>query len=152
MSWPPVMIPLFYTTLWTTVTRRSRHPLSLQPLRQDEPAATRALKASIPPRIKSLRQSRTVSSRAPKACEMLLLVQPASVSKTARARSASAQSPLPANASSADLSEPVACNGDLPAISDPQYQMPKQNHTRQSLASQNQSALVCLMPPAVVLM
>ncbi|MFT7596914.1 MAG: hypothetical protein ACI8R4_004256, partial [Paracoccaceae bacterium] len=39
-----------------------------------------------------------------------------------------------------DLSDAVACNGDLPAISHPPNQIPKQNHTRQSLASQNQPA------------
>ena len=104
------------------------------------PAATRALRASTPPRMKSPRHSRTVSSRTPNACEMRLLVHPASVSKMARARSASPRAPLPANASSANLSEPVARNGDLPAISRPPNQMGQQNHSSQALASQDQSA------------
>ena len=38
------------------------------------PGATHALSAAIPPRMKSLRQSRTVSSRTPKACAIRLLV------------------------------------------------------------------------------
>lgn len=49
-----------------------------------------AFSASTPPFMKSLRRSRTVSSRTPKASAIRPLVQPLSVSNTARARSASA--------------------------------------------------------------
>lgn len=43
------------------------------------PGAMRALRASTPPRTKSLRHNRTVSSRTPKACAIRALVQPSSV-------------------------------------------------------------------------
>ena len=56
------------------------------------PGATVALSAATPSRMKSLRHSRTVSSRTPKASAMRGLVQPDSVSSTARARSASPRS------------------------------------------------------------
>src|SRR5271167_380479 len=65
------------------------------------PGATLALRASTPPLMKSLRQSRTVSSRTPKASAILALVQPPSVNRMARARSASARSEPPARALSA---------------------------------------------------
>ena len=60
------------------------------------PAATLARSASTPPAAKSLRHRRTVSSRTPNASAILGLVQPASVSSTARARSASPRSREPA--------------------------------------------------------
>jgi hypothetical protein len=53
------------------------------------PGATLAFNASTPPRLKSLRQKRTVSSRTPNAWAIRMLVHPASVRSTARARSAS---------------------------------------------------------------
>src|SRR5450432_138465 len=53
------------------------------------PGATLAVNAPTPPWPKSLRQSRTVSSRTPNASAICGLVQPARVSSTARARSAS---------------------------------------------------------------
>ncbi len=56
------------------------------------PGATLAFNASTPPLPKSLRHSRTVSSRTPKASAIRGLVQPESVSSTARARSASPRS------------------------------------------------------------
>jgi len=62
------------------------------------PGAMLALSASTPPRMKSLRQSRTVSSRTPNASAIRGLVQPANVSRTARARSASPRSHDPASA------------------------------------------------------
>ena len=56
------------------------------------PGAMRAFKASTPPRAKSLRQRRTVSSRTPNASAIRGLVQPDSVNRTARALSASPRS------------------------------------------------------------
>ena len=53
------------------------------------PGAMLAFSAATPPAVKSLRQRRTVSSRTPNASAILGLVQPARVSSTARARSAS---------------------------------------------------------------
>jgi hypothetical protein len=47
------------------------------------PDATLAFNASVPPRLKSLRHSRTVSSRTLKASAMRGLVQPESVSRMA---------------------------------------------------------------------
>src|SRR5947209_9468283 len=62
------------------------------------PGATVAFSASIPPFMNALRHSRTVSSRTPKASAIRGLVQPASVSSTARALSASPRSREPARA------------------------------------------------------
>ena len=62
------------------------------------PGATLAFSASTPPLAKSLRHRRTVSSRTANASAILGLVQPASVSSTARARSASPRSREPARA------------------------------------------------------
>jgi hypothetical protein len=59
------------------------------------PGATLAFSASVPPLAKSLRQSRTVSSRTPNASAMRGLVQPDSVSRMARALSASPRSRRP---------------------------------------------------------
>ena len=53
------------------------------------PGAMLAFSAATPPAVKSLRQRGTVSSRTPNASAILGLVQPARVSSTARARSAS---------------------------------------------------------------
>jgi hypothetical protein len=47
----------------------------------DGPGATLAFNASVPPRLKSLHHSRTVSSRTPNASAIRGLVQPESVSK-----------------------------------------------------------------------
>jgi hypothetical protein len=65
------------------------------------PGATLAFNASVPPRLKSLRHSRTVSSRTLNASAMRGLVQPESVSRMARALSASPRSRDPASALSA---------------------------------------------------
>src|SRR5215469_17162589 len=67
------------------------------------PGAMRVLSASTPPFRNSLRHSRTVSSRTPNASAIRPLVQPPSVSRTARARSASARSALAATSLSAAL-------------------------------------------------
>jgi hypothetical protein len=80
------------------------------------PGATRARSAATPPPAYSLRHSRTVSSRTPNASPIRALVQPASVSSTARARSASPRSRDAARASSANRSAEPAVTGDLPAI------------------------------------
>jgi hypothetical protein len=56
------------------------------------PGAMRAFNASTPPRAKSPRQRRTVSSRTPNASAIRGLVQPDSVNRTARALSASLRS------------------------------------------------------------
>jgi hypothetical protein len=62
------------------------------------PGATVAFNGSVPLLAKSLGNSRTVSSRTRKAAAMRELVQPASVSRTARTRSASPRSRTPARA------------------------------------------------------
>jgi len=81
------------------------------------PGATVAFRAATPPCMKSLRQSRTVSSRTPNASAMCGLVQPASVNMTARARSASPRSREPANVAKAVRCSSVAESGDCPAMS-----------------------------------
>lgn len=80
------------------------------------PGATRAFSATTPPDANRLRHSRTVSSRTPNAWPIRALVQPDSVSITARARSTSPRSSDPASASRADRSSASARNGDLPTI------------------------------------
>lgn len=77
------------------------------------PGATLAFNASTPPLPKSLRHSRTVSSRTPKASAIRGLVQPESVSSTARARSASPRSRDPARAARATRCSSFAEIGDL---------------------------------------
>jgi len=81
------------------------------------PGATLASSASAPLLAKSLRHRRTVSSRTPNASAMVGLVHPASVSSTARARSASPRSREPARAISSARCSSVALIGDLPDIS-----------------------------------
>ena len=80
----------------------------------DGPGATLAFNASTPPRLKSLRHSRTVSSRTPNASAMRGLVQPDSVSRTARALSASPRSREPARAKRPARCSSLAETGDLP--------------------------------------
>jgi len=80
------------------------------------PGATVAFNTATPPRMKSLRRSRTVSSRTPNASAMRGLVQPVSVSSTARARSASPRSREPASAVKAMRCSSVAESGDCPAM------------------------------------
>src|ERR671928_5372 len=80
------------------------------------PGAGLVFSASTPPRAKSLRHRRTVSSRTPKASAMRGLVQPERVSNTARARSASARSRDAARACNAVFCSSLAVTGDLPAM------------------------------------
>ena len=88
------------------------------------PEATVAFSASTPARMKSLRHRRTVSSRTPNASEMRPLVQPASVSKIARARSASPRSRELASKSSSERCAPVAKRGDFPVMSSQMFDTP----------------------------
>src|SRR3984957_18130178 len=82
----------------------------------DGPGAMLAFSAATPPPAKSLRQSRTVSSRTPNASAISGLVQPASVSSTARARSASPRSREPARAERAARCSPLATTRAFPAM------------------------------------
>src|SRR5208337_1662833 len=75
------------------------------------PGATLAFNASVPPRLKSLRHSRTVSSRTLNASAMRGLVQPESVSRMARALSASPRSREPARAVRLELDSRYTCLG-----------------------------------------
>src|SRR5271166_539031 len=93
------------------------------------PGATRACSASTPPPAKSLRQRRTVSSRTPNASAICGLLQPDSVSSTARARSASPRSREPASLERAARCSSVAVSGDFPAISRTCESMPVANQT-----------------------
>ena len=98
------------------------------------PGATLAFSAAISPPAKSLRQSRTVSSRTPNASAMCGLVQPASVNSTARALSASPRSREPASVVRAARCSSVAVSGDFPAMSYTCESVPEtnQNHIRWS--------------------
>jgi hypothetical protein len=80
------------------------------------PGAMLALIASTPPRPKSLRHSRTVSSRTPNASAICGLLQPDRVSSTPRARSASPRSRDPARAAKAIRCSSLATIGDLPPM------------------------------------
>ena len=80
------------------------------------PGGTRFRSASTPPCMNVLRHSRAVSSRTPKAAAMSGLVQPARVSRMARARSASARSRERPSSTKARLCSPFAETGDLPAM------------------------------------
>ena len=95
------------------------------------PGATAAFNASTSPLMKSPRQSRTVSSRTPNASAIRPLVQPASVSSTARARSASPRSREHAKQANSACWFLVADKRDFPAmLSD-----------RKSLQSGNQTTI-----------
>src|SRR5277367_6556949 len=83
------------------------------------PGATLAFNASMPVRLKSLRHSRTVSSRTPNASATRGLVQPDSVSRMARALSASPRSREPASAVRAERWSSLAETGDLPLMPQP---------------------------------
>ena len=80
------------------------------------PGAAWAFNAGTPPRMKSLRHRRTVSSRTPNASAIRGLVQPASVKSTARARSASPRSCEPARARSPARCSSLVVTGDFPAM------------------------------------
>jgi len=83
------------------------------------PGTTFAFKASIPPAMKAPRQKRTVSSRTPNASAIFELVQPESVSRTARARSASPRSRESERAKRAARCVSLAVTGDFPAMTSP---------------------------------
>jgi hypothetical protein len=104
------------------------------------PGAIRALRASTPPREKSLRQSRTLSCRTPKACAIRALVQPLSVSSSARARSASARSGPRDKTLNAAFCSCVAVTGDSPAMPSLRETTKKLNHSRNPLASPREYA------------
>ena len=89
---------------------------------------------------KPLRQSRTVSSRTPKACAIRALVQPSSVRSSARARSASARSAPCARTFNAAFCSSVAVTGDLPAMTSLRQTMRKLNHNHNPLASPREPA------------
>ena len=93
------------------------------------PAYTLALMASTPPRAKSPRQKRTVSSRTRNTSAIRALVQPSSVSNMARARSASPRLRETAKTSSAARCSSLALTGDLPAMSRPRESTRRQNHS-----------------------
>ena len=80
------------------------------------PGATWAFSAATPPRMKSLRHRRTVSSRTPNASAILELVQPDSVKSTARARSASLRSREPARAKRPARCSSLVVTADFPAM------------------------------------
>jgi len=104
------------------------------------PGATVAFNASTPPRANSLRHRRTVSSRTLKASAMRGLVHPASVSKIARARSASPRSREWANVSSALRYSSPAVTRDLPAMPRLRESTRRPNHTCDSLVKLRESA------------
>src|SRR5665213_1435878 len=93
------------------------------------PGATLAFSASIPPPANSLRQRRTVSRRTPNASAMRGLAQPASVSRTVRALSASPRSREPASLASAAHCSSVAVSGDFPAMSRTCQSVPEENRS-----------------------
>ena len=87
------------------------------------PGAMLASNAATPPLPKSLRHSRTVSSRTPKASAIRALVQPERVRSTARARSASPRSRDRARAINAARCFSLAATGDLPPMPHPPESM-----------------------------
>ena len=97
------------------------------------PAYTLALMASTPPRAKSPRQKRTVSSRTRNTSAIRRLLQPSRVSKMALALSASPRSREQARASSAPFCSSLAVTGDLPAIFCPRELIQGRNHSLDSL-------------------
>jgi len=104
------------------------------------PAYTLAFSASTPPRRKSPRQKRTVSSRTRKTSAIRALVHPLSVNRIARARSASPRSRDAANASSCTFCSSLAATGDFPAMLHPRASVRKRNHSRDSLVKLLESA------------
>jgi len=78
------------------------------------PGATLAFDASMPPRPKSPRHSRTVSSRTPNASAIRGRLQPESVNKSARALSASPRPRDEARAAKAVRWPSLAVTGDFP--------------------------------------
>ena len=80
------------------------------------PGAMLAFNAATPSRLKSLRHSRTVSSRTPNASAMCGLVHPDRVSRIARALSASPRSRDPARTARPDRCSSLAETRDLPLM------------------------------------
>jgi hypothetical protein len=104
------------------------------------PGAVRVLSVSTPPFMKSLRHSRTVSSRTPNASAIRPLVQPDNVSRIARARSASLRSrdwPRSTNARSCSA---LAKTIDLPPMTRIPNQIEIQNHHIRPLDRLNTAA------------
>ncbi len=101
------------------------------------PGAMLACNAATPPLPKSLRHSRTVSSRTPNASAIRALVQPESVSSTARARSASPRSRDPASAPKPTRCSELASTGDL-------LPMPR---TPKPLRTKNRNSPALVKPP-----
>jgi hypothetical protein len=106
----------------------------------DGPGATLAFSASMPPRLKSLRHSRTVSSRTLNASAMRALVHPESVSRTARALSASPRSREPASAVKAMRCSSLAETGDLPLM--PNLAQPKASTNRTAIRWSSRRSLL----------
>src|SRR5512145_521104 len=104
------------------------------------PAYTLAFTASTPPRRNSPRQKRTVSSRTRNTSPISALVQPSSVSRIARARSASPRSRDVAKSSSCAFCSSFALTGDLPAMLRPRESVRRRNHRRDSLVKWLESA------------
>src|SRR5271165_3207109 len=114
------------------------------------PGATLAFNASTPPFAKSLRQRRTVSSRTPNASAIFGLVQPASVSSTARARSASPRSREPARAIRAPRCSLLAVTGDFPATPHTCESVPTANRITYPLVNRAESGGLCEVRGAYV--
>lgn len=106
----------------------------------DGPGATLACNAPTPLRPKSLRHSRTVSWRTPNASAIRGLVQPDSVSSTARALSASPRSRDPARDFNAARCSSLAKTGDLPPMPHQPESMPAANRKTRPLVNQLESA------------
>ena len=104
------------------------------------PRAMVALSASLPPRAKSLRHCRTVSSRTPHASAMRALVQPASVNTMARALSASPRSRDLERADKATRRSSLASTGDLPPMPHPPESVPTANRNTYPLVKLSESA------------
>src|SRR5271157_4608282 len=107
------------------------------------PGAMLAFRAPAPPLPKSLRHSRTVSSRTPNASAIRGLVQPARVNSTARALSASPRSRDSARLRNATLCSSLAANKDLPAMFSPSRIIALRdtaNHSPHLLANQMKPA------------
>ena len=126
------------TSSWSglrpVVAKATRRPYAASAFSGIGPGAMLAFSALIPPRIKSLRQSRTVSSHSPNAWAIRPPARPSSVNRTARARSAPARSTPPAKAFSAAFCSSVAVTGDLPTMSYPRKSLQRRNHNRHLLA------------------
>ncbi len=104
------------------------------------PAATVACNAATPPRAKSLRQSLTVSSRTPNASAIRALVQPDSVSSTARARSAAPRSRDAASAVRPARCSSLAVIGDFPAMPHAREAVLTANRKTYALVNQSEPA------------